>query len=246
MTKPFRTILANEVLHEVKKLSDEGKTYKEIKEITKVSDGTITRIKNGTISPNRKVADVIEKVSMDLYKKLELELIEVRKSKLELEKRMYNLNNNNSNEPLLFSNENIAFNQETFNKFISTEFGSKFLKWAKKQSKIAIANQKEELKDEYNEKYELLDEENRRLKEDIFDTGELIREIREEKRLLEHKLNTSQRPVSDIDAFGGRIDLKESINSLKGNSNVYGNSDNEIKKVNFGRDLKVLDLSFDK
>ena len=245
MTKPFRTILTNEVLHEVKKLSDEGKTYKEIKEITKVSDGTITRIKNGTILPNRKVAEVIEKVSMDLYKKLELELIEVRKSKLELEKRMYN-SNNNSNEPLLFSNENIAFNQETFNKFISTEFGSKFLKWSKTQSKIAIANQKEELKKEYNEKYELLDEENRRLKEDIFDTGELIREIREEKRLLGHKLNTSQRPVSDINAFGSRIGLIESVKSLKGNSNVYGNSENEIKKVDFGKEMKLMSLDFDK
>ena len=220
----YQKIIPNEVINEIEKLIYEGKTYREIKEIHKVSDGTITRIKQGKIKSDREIKDNIELVPVEQVDQLTKELMEARKVILEQNRKLADTNNFDPNSNVFDLLNNLEFIQKNYDDFLKTNFGSNLNKWNNKN----FRKFKSKLEDEYNQKYNMLYKEKSDLLED---KEELVRQLK--------ALECSQ---GKLNSFSGMNELKESVNSLEGRSDVYGDN----KKVNFGRDLKNMELSFDK
>lgn len=135
MSYYYQRIIPNEVIHEIEKLILEGKTYREIKEIHKVSDGTITRIKQGKVKSNREIEDRIDLVPLEEVSEIQRQLQEARKALVESRRmnKLYELeiekNKNAAKAEINIFNElnSLAFNKENYDKFMITEFGSKVI-----------------------------------------------------------------------------------------------------------------------
>lgn len=108
MSYYYQKIIPNEVIYGIEKLILEGKKYKEIKEVYKVSDGTITRIKQGKIKSDRVIKNNIELVPIEKVSEIQRELQEARKSLLEARK----INNNQKNEINKLREENQKLKQD--------------------------------------------------------------------------------------------------------------------------------------
>lgn len=88
----IKKLIDNNVIKEVQKMLSEGKTYAQIKEKTGVSDGTIARIKQGKVTPNRKKSVDIDimytKSDIDKFLK-HIEILKSKIDKLEYENNNY-------------------------------------------------------------------------------------------------------------------------------------------------------------
>ena len=81
--------IPNSVIAQVENMARKGCTYKQIREATRVSDGTIAKVKQGKITSNREMVDYIMPEEYSELKELlankEEQIIELRKYIKELE-----------------------------------------------------------------------------------------------------------------------------------------------------------------
>lgn len=133
MSYYYQKIIPSEVIADIEKLLSEGKKYREIKEIYKVSDGTISKIKHGKIKSNRAIENRTELIPTSEFLKLKDQLDELRNEKVDI----FN------------SIDLLEFNKSNFDKFIKTKFGRKVFNLLKSEiskKAVKLQNENKELK----------------------------------------------------------------------------------------------------
>lgn len=197
MSYYYQRIIPNEVIHEIEKLILEGKTYREIKEIHKVSDGTITRIKQGKIKSNRDIQDRINLVPFEEVSEIKRQLQEARKALLESQKREhfykseFEKNKNAAIAEINIFNEinSLSFNQSNFDNFLKTNFGSKLYNLFKSQE---------------NEK---------------------LKDLQEKNEELKRTLRRMERPKNDFNPANGITEPKDDLKGSNGLKSVSAFND---------------------
>lgn len=136
MSYYYQKIISDETILEVQKLISKGKTYKEIKELTGVSDGTITRIKKGKITVGRNINNCTDLISIDEVHILNQKLLEANKKLMDQQHLISNLEKIIKTKTSLFDLESEALNKKNFNYFKNTKFGRELIQYVTTQAKI--------------------------------------------------------------------------------------------------------------
>ncbi len=136
MSYYYQKIISDETILEVQKLISKGKTYKEIKELTGVSDGTITRIKKGKITVGRNISNCTDLISIDEVHILNQKLLEANKKLMDQQHLISNLEKIIKTKTSLFDLESEVLNKKNFNYFKNTKFGRELIQYVTTQAKI--------------------------------------------------------------------------------------------------------------
>lgn len=136
MSYYYQKIISDETILEVQKLISKGKTYKEIKELTGVSDGTITRIKKGKITIGRNISNCTDLVSIDEVHNLNQKLLEANKKLMDQQHLISSLEKIIETKTTLFDLELETLNKKNFNYFKNTKFGRELIQYVTAQAKI--------------------------------------------------------------------------------------------------------------